>query len=116
MKTPWLANLYLHWFDKVFHGNEGPKQQINAKLIRYADDFIILMRYRSIQTEEFVREKLEKWMGLIINKEKTRVVDLKEAGSSIDFLGFKLRYVRSIPIPLQELIFGNAKAPGLERS
>jgi RNA-directed DNA polymerase len=93
--SPLLANLYLHWFDKVFHGKGGPEQQINAKLVRYADDFVILMRHRSIQTEEFVREKLEKWMGLIINKEKTQVVDLKKAGSSLDFLGFNLRYVRS---------------------
>lgn len=93
--SPLLANLYLHWFDKVFHGKNGPKEQINARLIRYADDFVILMRYRSIQVEEFVRGKLEEWMGLILNKEKTKVVDLKQKGSSLDFLGFNMRYVKS---------------------
>lgn len=93
--SPLLANLYLHWFDKVFHQKGGPREQINARLIRYADDFVILMRYRSIRTEEFVRDKLEQWMGLVINKEKTNVVDMKKKGSSLDFLGFNLRYVKS---------------------
>ncbi len=93
--SPLLANLYLHWFDKVFHQKGGPREQINARLIRYADDFVILMRYRSLQTEEFVRNKLEGWMGLTINKEKTKVVDVKQQGSSLDFLGFTLRYVKS---------------------
>lgn len=93
--SPLLANLYLHWFDKVFHRKDGPREQINARLIRYADDFVILMRYRSAQAEEFVRDKLERWMGLVINKEKTKVVNMKEPGSSIEFLGFSLRYVKS---------------------
>jgi RNA-directed DNA polymerase len=93
--SPLLANLYLHWFDVVFHREGGPRKEINARLIRYADDFVVLMRFRSYQTEEFIRSKLEKWMGLILNKEKTKVVDLKKPGSSIDFLGFNLRYVRS---------------------
>ncbi len=93
--SPLLANLYLHWFDKAFYGKGGPREQINARLIRYADDFVILMRYRSIQTEEFVRDKLERWMGLVINKEKTKVVDIRKPGSSLDFLGFNLRYVKS---------------------
>jgi len=93
--SPLLANLYLHWFDIVFHRKDGPRKKINARLIRYADDFVVLMRFRSLQTEEFIRGKLEEWMGLVLNKEKTRIVDLKKQGSSIDFLGFNLRYVRS---------------------
>jgi len=31
-------------------------------------------------------------MDLEINREKTRVVDLKQKGTSLDFLGFTLRY------------------------
>jgi len=93
--SPLLANLYLHWFDKTFHMKGGPREQIDARLIRYADDFVILMRYRSAQAEEFVRDKLERWMGLVINKEKTKVVDMKKRGSSLDFLGFNMRYVKS---------------------
>jgi RNA-directed DNA polymerase len=36
--SPLLANIYLHWFDKAFHGKDGPAQWAGAKLIRYADD------------------------------------------------------------------------------
>jgi RNA-directed DNA polymerase len=36
--SPLLANLYRHWFDKVFHGPHGPAQWAKAKLVRYADD------------------------------------------------------------------------------
>ena len=93
--SPLLANLYLHWFDVVFHRKGGPGDKIGARLIRYADDFVVLTRFRSMQTEEFIRGKLEEWMGLVINKEKTKTVDLKKVTSSIDFLGFNIRYVRS---------------------
>jgi hypothetical protein len=33
-----LGHIYLHWFDKVFHRQDGPGQWANAKLVRYADD------------------------------------------------------------------------------
>ena len=36
--SPLLANIYLHWFDRRFHGREGPRTWANARLIRYADD------------------------------------------------------------------------------
>ena len=36
--SPLLANIYLHWFDKLFHRADGPAQWANAKLVRYADD------------------------------------------------------------------------------
>jgi RNA-directed DNA polymerase len=41
-----------------------------------------------------VEAKLEGWMGLTINREKTRVVDLQTPGASLDFLGFTFRYDR----------------------
>ncbi len=44
--SPLLANLYLHWFDKLFHRADGPAEWANAKLVRYADDFVVLARYR----------------------------------------------------------------------
>jgi RNA-directed DNA polymerase len=36
--SPLLANLYLHWFDALFHGKVGPAKWAAAKLVRYADD------------------------------------------------------------------------------
>jgi RNA-directed DNA polymerase len=94
--SPLLANLYLHWFDKVFHGRRGPAHWAKAKLVRYADDFVVLARYQSPQLRAFIETKLEAWMGLAINREKTRVVQLKEQGASLDFLGFTLRYDRDL--------------------
>ena len=38
--SPLLANIYLHWFDKVFHFASGPARFANARLIRYADDCV----------------------------------------------------------------------------
>ena len=42
--SPLLANLYLHWFDKMFHRSDGPYIWANARLVRYADDFVIMAR------------------------------------------------------------------------
>lgn len=90
--SPLLANLYLHWFDVVFHRREGPAHWAGAKLVRYADDFVVLARYASPKLREWIEEKIETWMGLEINREKTRVVNLKEEGASLDFLGYTFRY------------------------
>jgi RNA-directed DNA polymerase len=92
--SPLLANLYLHWFDKVFHAPRGPAHWAKAKLVRYADDFVVLARYQSPQLRAFIEAKVEAWMGLAINREKTRVVQVNEQGASLDFLGFTFRYDR----------------------
>jgi len=94
--SPLLANIYLHWFDKVFHLPGGPACWANARLVRYADDFVAMARYQGKQLQGWIEEKLEGWMDLEINKEKTRVVNLKEEGESIDFLGYTFRYDRDL--------------------
>jgi RNA-directed DNA polymerase len=90
--SPLLSNLYLHWFDKMFHRADGPAQWAGAKLVRYADDFVVLARYQGTRLTGWIESKLEGWLGLEINREKTRVVKLKEEGASLDFLGFTFRY------------------------
>jgi RNA-directed DNA polymerase len=92
--SPLLANVYLHWFDKRFHRQDGPAHFANAKLVRYADDFVILARYQGERLIGWVEEKLEGWMGLKVNRKKTRVVDLKEEGTWLNFLGYRFGYVR----------------------
>jgi RNA-directed DNA polymerase len=92
--SPLLANLYLHWFDTVFYRPGGPAHWAKAKLVRYADDFVVLARYQGSQLREFIETKLETWMGLEINRDKTRVIDLNEEGASLDFLGFTFRFDR----------------------
>jgi RNA-directed DNA polymerase len=38
--SPLLANVYLHWFDKLFHRADGPAAWAKAKRVRYADDCV----------------------------------------------------------------------------
>jgi RNA-directed DNA polymerase len=90
--SPLLANLYLHWFDKVFRRRGGPAHWAKARLVRYADDFVVLARYQGPQLREFIETKLEHWLGLEINRDKTRIIDLKNEGESLDFLGYTFRY------------------------
>jgi len=92
--SPLLSNLYLHWFDKVFYRPGGPACWAKAKLVRYADDFVVLARYQGTQLNEWIESKLEGWMGLEINRDKTRVIDLKQIGAKLDFLGYTFRYDR----------------------
>src|SRR5712691_10776145 len=92
--SPLLANIYLHWFDHLFHRTDGPAQWAKAKLVRYADDFVVLARYISPRLRGWIEAKLEGWLGLQINREKTRVLDLRQTGQSLDFLGYTFRYDR----------------------
>ena len=94
--SPLLSNLYLHWFDKLFHRADGPAQWAGARLVRYADDFVVLARHQGSRLTGWVESKLEGWLGLEINREKTRVVKLKEEGASLDFLGFTFRYYEDL--------------------
>lgn len=90
--SPLLANLYLHWFDVRFH-RDGPGKWANAHLVRYADDFVIMARYAGGRITGWVEHTVEEWLGLTINRRKTRVVALEpEADASLDFLGYTFRY------------------------
>jgi len=90
--SPMLANVYLHWFDKCFHFTDGPAHWAKARLVRYADDFVVMARCQSPQLVEWVEKKLEDWLGLKINRNKTRIVNLSEEGTHLDFLGYQFRY------------------------
>jgi RNA-directed DNA polymerase len=94
--SPLLANIYLHWFDKVFHFASGPAVWAKARLVRYADDFVVMARYQGPELVAFIETKLEGWLGLKLNREKTRLIDLREEGASLDFLGYTFRYDRDL--------------------
>lgn len=89
--SPLLANLYLHFFDVMFHKEYGPGTWAKAKLVRYADDFVILARRIDTRIKEFVEESLERRMGLSINREKTQVRNLNAKGDNLEFLGYVFR-------------------------
>jgi RNA-directed DNA polymerase len=90
--SPLLANLYLHWFDVLFH-RSGPGRWANARLVRYADDFVIMARYVGSRITGWVEAELEGRFALTINRKKTRVVVLTpETGAELDFLGYTFRH------------------------
>jgi len=92
--SPLLANVYLHWFEQVFHAASGPASWAKARLVRYADDFIVLASFQGNRLRTFIETKIESWMGLELNRDKTKVVNLRQPGSSVDYLGYTFRYDR----------------------
>ena len=85
--SPLLSNVYLHSFDKMWqlHGPKG------TKLVRYADDFVILCRGGGHFVFRRVRQFLSR-LGLTLNEEKSRLV---QASQGFDFLGMTFRYRRT---------------------
>ena len=94
--SPLLANIYLHDFDRAFHGPGGPAQFANARLVRYADDFVVLARYMGQRIVTWLEAQLEGDLRLTVNRTKTRVVRVTAPRQSLDFLGFTLRSLRDL--------------------
>jgi RNA-directed DNA polymerase len=92
--SPLLANIYLHDFDRAFHGPDGPAQFAGARLVRYADDFVVLAKYVGPRLTTWLETTLEQTLGLRLNREKTRTVTLSGTGVTLDFLGFTFRWDR----------------------
>ena len=91
--SPLLANLHLHWFDRAFRGKDGPGRWANARLVRFADDFVVMARFIDNRIIEWTEYTIEGRLGLEINREKTRVIkDLREDSERLDFLGISFRY------------------------
>ena len=94
--SPLLSNIYLHCLDHLFHQEQGPGQWARAKLVRYADDFVVLARYVGSRITQWIEQKIEGRLGLEINREKTRVLRLERPGESLDFLGYTFRFDRDL--------------------
>ena len=93
--SPLLANSFLHWFDKSFFSKNGPANWAKARLVRYADDFVVMARFIDHRIVDFIEEKIERRLGLTINREKTRVVLVEYEADFLDFLGYRFRKSRS---------------------
>jgi RNA-directed DNA polymerase len=80
-----LANIYLDPLDWQMAGS-------GFEMVRYADDIVVLCRSReeAVHTLEKLREWMEK-AGLTLHPEKTRVVDMNQADSHFDFLGYRFK-------------------------
>jgi RNA-directed DNA polymerase len=82
--SPLLANLYMNRFLKHWR-RQGKGAEFRARLINYADDFVILSRGRAAEALEWTRQVMGR-IGLTLNEAKTRIVDGHE--ESFDFLGY----------------------------
>jgi hypothetical protein len=83
--------VYLHRLDRAWE----TRHRGLGRLIRYADDLVIVCRYESQADRALVvlREELDR-LGLAVAPAKTRIVNLKPRhGEGFDFLGFHLRWV-----------------------
>jgi len=85
--SPLLANLYLHLLDRLWK-RQHLQRRLEARLVRYADDFVVLCRKGTEQPMAVIRRVLDR-LGLRLNEQKTQVVNAK--AESFDFLGFEFR-------------------------
>lgn len=91
--SPLLANIYLHELDKEFYRKDDALFRCGARIVRYADDFVVVARYIGEPIKRAVTAKIKE-LDLTLNEEKTRIVRLAE--ESFDFLGFTFRYDRHL--------------------
>lgn len=74
---------------------EGPRTWAHARLVRYADDFVILARTITPTVVRWVEATVEEWLGLTINRRKTRHLRLApRSGETITFLGYTFGHER----------------------
>jgi len=90
--SPLLANIYLDPLDAFIAGR-------GYRMIRYADDFVILCRTR--EAAEAALADVRAWVsenGLALHPEKTHVGDCRQPGQGFEFLGYRFeagkRFVR----------------------
>ena len=89
--SPLLANIYLHLMDEIWEINEFQKK-LGAKLIRYADDFVILCKRGTKEPLQRMKQILER-LELNLNEKKTNVVNVYKG--NFEFLGFEFRMRQS---------------------
>lgn len=88
--SPLLANLYLHLLDRLWERHHL-ERRYGAKLVRYADDLVILCRREPERPFALLQQVLGR-LDLTLNAEKTRIVDAREG---FDFLGFRFQVRKS---------------------
>jgi group II intron reverse transcriptase/maturase len=86
--SPLLANIYLNLIDKAVSRPDGHFHRYGVRIVRYADDFILLARKIPQHCIEYLHSMLNR-MGLEVNEEKTRLVNVQ--AEPFDFLGFTFR-------------------------
>ena len=87
--SPCLCNVYLHRLDRRW------TERGHGELVRFADDMVVMCRSRQEAERALgaLRAILGE-LGLTLKEAKTRIVELREGGEGLDFLGFHHRWVR----------------------
>lgn len=91
--SPLLANIYLNLLDKAVSRPDGHFHKYGVKIVRYADDFILMAKKIPEHCIEYLHAMLER-MELELNTEKTRLVNVET--EPFDFLGFTFRYDKDL--------------------
>jgi RNA-directed DNA polymerase len=87
--SPCLCNVYLHRLDRQW------TERGCGVLVRYADDVVVMCRSRAEAVRALVALRaILSELGLTLKDAKTRIVELREGGKGLDFLGFHHRWVR----------------------
>lgn len=90
--SPLLANIYLDVLDEVWTRDFAHL----GRLVRYADDFVILCRRESQAREALLRVRaILDTLRLELHPEKTKLVELGIGKGGFDFLGCHFRIMRS---------------------
>jgi group II intron reverse transcriptase/maturase len=77
--SPLLANVYLHYvLDKWFEQQVKPLMRGRCRLIRYADDFVIIFqqKYDAERVMNVIPKRFEKY-GLTVHPDKTKLIDFR---------------------------------------
>lgn len=91
--SPLLSNIYLNLLDRIVAHPSGRYGRAGVKMVRYADDFILMGDQMSEAIVKDVNGLLER-MGLKVNEQKSHLVD--GCQRPFDFLGFTVRYSRNV--------------------
>jgi len=89
--SPLLANLYLHLLDRIWE-RHGLEEKYSARLVRYADDMVLLCAKGTERPLSMLTYLLER-LGLKLNETKMQTVNAWMQG--FDFLGYEIRIRRS---------------------
>ena len=90
--SPLLANIYLDVLDTVWKLKKV-QERLGARLIRYADDFVVLCENNTERILRGIRAVLNS-LELKLNEEKTKVAEVRQ--QDITFLGFSIGVKKSI--------------------
>lgn len=82
--SPLLANLYMNRYLRAFR-RAGLDRRYGARLVNYADDFVVLGRRGAAEVLAQTRQWFQQ-MGLTLNEQKTRLCDGRR--EAFTFLGY----------------------------